>query len=62
MYENGILLKKSQFNYTIQDEFGNILIYNFAKGMSSFCRIIKSDVEAYLLLINSSAIQFDSNN
>ena len=40
-----IILKPSQFNYSSLDENGNMLLYNFAKGMASLCYVAKPSVD-----------------
>ena len=57
--EKGTLLKRSQFNYTAKDDEGNIIICNFAKGVSSFCKILASDYNAYKTLIDNNAVEFN---
>lgn len=59
--EKGIRLKKSRFNYSMRDEKGDIVLCNFAKGMSSFCKIDSSNIIAYNMLMNSEEIYYDQN-
>lgn len=57
--ENGMMLKKSQFNYSIKDENGDIILCNFAKGIYSFCKVTASDIAAYDSLMDNDEIEFD---
>ena len=43
--EKGMPLKKSQFNYFTQNDNGDMILFNFAKGISSFCKIQAEDID-----------------
>ena len=60
MKKNG--LKKSAYNYKIIDNEGNYLLYNFIKGINSFCKIRKYDIDAYNELMNCDIIYKNLDN
>jgi len=57
--KNGMKLKTSQFNYSTKDRNGDVILCNFAKGVSSFCKISSSDLDAYKTLVNRAEIDYD---
>ena len=52
-------LKKSQFNYFTQNDNGDMILFNFAKGISSFCKIQAEDNKAYKRLMSANEIEYD---
>lgn len=55
-------LKLSKFNYSVKDDEGNLLIYNFAKGRDSLCKVLKKDEGAYYKLINELNAELDEES
>lgn len=61
---NKTLLKKSQFNYFVKEKNGDIILFNFAKGLPSLCKIPETDCTAFYELVNKvdrKEMCFDSN-
>ena len=60
--ENGLLLKKSQFNYSVTDDNGDLIICNFVKGIDGFCKVKKSDIKKYDELMRMDNIVYNDKN
>ena len=40
-------LRMSKYNYTVFDDDGNLILYNFLTGLNSLTKVIKEDVEKF---------------
>ena len=60
--DKGKTLKPSRFNFETYDKNGDLLMCNFSKGSSSFCRVLKGDIEKYKELINRTPIIYNGEN
>lgn len=56
IYKN---MKMSQYNMTVYDNEGNLIIYNFLTGISSTIKIMKSDIEKFRKTFMGSLIIHD---
>ena len=59
--KNGTVLKPSKYIISCVDGNGDLLLCNFVKGISSFCKIDKSEIAVYNSLINNQELLYDEN-
>ena len=60
---NSMNLKKSKFNYSIIDQEGNLIIYNFLRGIPSLTKVAKKDIDKFSqLVLKNTGISNASSN
>lgn len=54
-------LRMSKYNYTVFDDDGNLILYNFLTGLNSLTKVIKEDVEKFnQLFLSCENVEYSS--